>query len=144
MPLYQLIYTSGATRELKDMELARLLLAARSTNAARDVSGILLYYAGSFLQVLEGEREVVEELYDRIKKDPRHERVRTLLQRTVEKRQFRDWSMGFVDVRQIAGGLPGYSDFLAAHRLAAPADKLVMSVLNHFSEGKFRNYVKTG
>lgn len=143
MPLYQLIYTSGATRELKDIELARLLLAARSSNAARDVSGILLYDAGSFLQVLEGEREVVDALYERIKKDPRHARVRTLLQRTLERRQFRDWSMGFVDVSQIAGGLPGYSDFLAAHRLAAPADTLVMNVLNNFSEGQFRNCVKT-
>lgn len=144
MPSYQLIYTSGATRELKDFELARLLLVARSANAASDVSGILLYDAGSFLQVLEGERDVVEALYARIKKDPRHVRVRTLLQRTTDKRQFRDWSMGFVDVGQIAGGLPGYSDFLAAHRLAAPADTLVMNVLNNFSEGQFRNYVKTG
>ena len=142
MPLYQLIYTSGATRELKDIELARLLLAARSANAARDVSGILLYDAGSFVQVLEGEREVVDALYDRIKQDPRHMRVRTLLHRTVERRQFRGWSMGFVDVSQIAGGLPGYSDFLAAHRLAAPADPLVMNVLNNFSEGQFRNHVK--
>jgi hypothetical protein len=141
--LYQLIYMSGATRELKEMELARLLLATRSANAARDVSGILLYDAGSFLQVLEGECEVVEKLYERIKKDPRHARVRTLLQRTVEKRQFNDWSMGFVDIRQIAGGLPGYSDFLAAHRLATPADTLVMNVLSNFSEGQFRNYVKT-
>jgi len=143
MPLYELIYTSGATRELTGVELARLLLAARRANAAQDVSGILLYDAGSFLQVLEGERAIVEALYDRIKRDPRHARVRTLLERTIEKRQFRDWSMGFVDVSQIAGGLPGYSDFLAAHRLAAPADTLVMSVLNNFSEGRFRNYVKT-
>ena len=143
MPLFQLIYTSGATRELKDVELARLLLAARSANAARDVSGILLYDAGSFMQVLEGERDVVQAVYERIKKDPRHTRVRILLQRPVENRQFRDWSMGFVDVKQIAERLPGYSDFLAAHRLAAPADTLVMNVLNNFSEGQFRSYVKT-
>ncbi|MEM7363377.1 MAG: BLUF domain-containing protein, partial [Pseudomonadota bacterium] len=35
------------------------------------VTGMLLYHEGSFLQALEGDRAVVEALYERIEEDPR-------------------------------------------------------------------------
>lgn len=43
-------------------------------NARVDVTGMLLYHGRTFFQVLEGDRGVVEPLFDRIGKDKRHDR----------------------------------------------------------------------
>lgn len=141
MSLVQLIYRSAATRELSEVELSRLLLRARVNNTALGVTGMLLYQKGSFLQVLEGNAGVVESLFDRIGKDSRHARVGVLLRREVDARQFSDWSMGFVDARRIADGLPGYLDFASLRDEPARAGGLAANVLAQFCEGRLRTFV---
>lgn len=141
MELQQLIYSSAAVYKLTEVELSRILLGARRRNAALGVTGMLLYNEGSFLQVLEGTAENVEALFERIGRDPRHGRLMVLLRRSVAARQFEAWSMGFVDVKGIAAGLPGYSDFLRSGHDPALAGSLAASVLAHFCEGKLRSLV---
>ncbi len=51
---------------------ARLLLTCRSGNAGRGVTGALLYQESNVMQVLEGDRRVVEALYQVILRDRRH------------------------------------------------------------------------
>ena len=65
---------------------------------------MLLYGEGGFVQLLEGERERVRALFDRIARDPRHSRVFLALDGRTPARQFPDWSMGFrrVDRRLMA------------------------------------------
>lgn len=104
---------------------------------------MLLYHEGSFLQVLEGEQSSVEALFARIGEDPRHCRVMVLLRRSIDAPQFAEWSMGFVDVKGVAGGLPGYSDFLRHRSDPAQAGSLAATVLAQFGEGKFRNLVSS-
>lgn len=106
--MIQLIYTSVATRPFTSQELRELLRRARETNERLGVSGMLLHVDGSFLQVLEGERDVLMPLYDRIAKGTRHKRVLTLLARDVSERNFPDWSMGFFDGTGRASLLAGY------------------------------------
>jgi hypothetical protein len=56
---------------------------------------LLLYQGGHFLQVLEGERDTVRELFAHIAHDPRHWHVTELFEQELEQRQYADWSMGF-------------------------------------------------
>jgi Sensors of blue-light using FAD len=84
---------------------------------------LLVYLNGNFLQILEGEREVVLTLAKRIEVDPRHQGMLTLLQRPVERRAFGDWSMGYkgpadltADERQAFNAL--------AESLATPGNQL--------------------
>lgn len=72
-----------------------MLEQARELNASNDVSGLLLYRDGAFLQVLEGERSRVHETYERIRADSRHTRVTTLIDEPAAQREFPDWRMGF-------------------------------------------------
>jgi hypothetical protein len=51
---------------------------------------------GHFAQVLEGRAEAVLSVLARIRRDPRHRDVRTLLQEPIEKRQFARWAMGLL------------------------------------------------
>jgi len=96
-PIIKLVYCSRASELPSPMQLDELLGTARSFNAAHNVSGILLYKDGSFFQYLEGEREVVEALFERIKRDKRHYAVRLLLSNPINERVFNNWQMGFYE-----------------------------------------------
>lgn len=112
--MHTLIYTSVAARPMHEEELHALLAEARVANAQLGITGMLLYKNGNFMQVLEGEHEVVNLLSRRIARDTRHVNVFTLHSGQIDGRQFPDWSMGF---RNLAVEPPldvaGYSDFMA-------------------------------
>jgi hypothetical protein len=84
-------------------EIREILDAAREANARRGVTGALLVKDGCFAQVLEGPAEVVEDLFGRIRVDPRHYDVVRLLTSVVPERQFPDWSMGFITPSKVRG-----------------------------------------
>lgn len=94
MPLVRLIYASRATRRLDRSDLEDILATARSRNAAQGVTGYLLYDDGQFIQAIEGEEAVVQDLADLIARDPRHEHFNVLIREDIERREFADWSMG--------------------------------------------------
>lgn len=142
MALQQLIYGSAAVIDSNELELPRILLSARRRNAILGVTGMLLYHEGSFLQVLEGEEKTVETLFERIAGDPRHRRLMVLLRRAIDAPQFSDWSMGFVDVSGVAGGLPGYSDYVRARSDSTRAGSVAAQLLRQFTEGQLRALVK--
>ena len=111
--LIELSYISEAGHLFNEEELAELLSEARAKNLSREVTGLLLYKEPLFMQVLEGPEEVVETLFEAIKKDPRHCYVSGLLKGTISERTFPDWQMGFFvpkvsEIRKIEG----FSDFL--------------------------------
>lgn len=73
-----------------------ILAKARDRNASVDVTGALLFTEGRFVQVLEGERDKVREIFDRIGADARHAEVEILSAQYSERRRFKEWSMAFV------------------------------------------------
>lgn len=110
--LIHCIYASADTRVFDDGELHELLQQARLRNAQARVSGILLYTTGSFFQVLEGEAEAVDAIFDRIARDPRHEKVTVIVREPIAQRSFEDWSMGYASVtRKELRLIVGRNDF---------------------------------
>jgi hypothetical protein len=142
MALQQIIYTSAALDDFSEVDLSRLLLKARPRNAALDVTGMLLYHDRSFLQVLEGDPTHVAQVFERIRHDRRHTRILTIMNRAVEERQFRDWAMGFVALKELASSLPGYSDYLRHRGDVTRAGGLADKVLSQFRDGRYRNSVE--
>ena len=72
--LVRLLYASRATEEVTQDELLSILKKSRINNLAAGVTGVLCYSGGVFLQVLEGGREPVSHLYNRIAGDTRTSR----------------------------------------------------------------------
>ncbi|WP_157928835.1 BLUF domain-containing protein [Pararhizobium haloflavum] len=95
MSTYQLLYVSGATRPMLPADIDAILAASRANNARLDVTGLLLYADGTFIQILEGERHVVQSLAQTIRKDQRHRNFMVLAELQAEARAFSDWQMGF-------------------------------------------------
>ncbi len=77
-------------------ELEAILEDARAGNEARNVTGALVYADGVFLQVLEGEREVLEPLVESIRSDKRHDSMKVFHSREVTRRAFDDWRMAYI------------------------------------------------
>jgi hypothetical protein len=144
MKLIQLIYASAAAKPFTAAELRELLRLARIKNERLNITGMLLYHRGSFLQVLEGPVSAVNPLLDTIEKDKRHDKVMLLLRREIEARNFADWKMGFVDLSARSQALPGFRDYFKSHSsflelLGEP--KTVERVLDGFRDGKWRQYI---
>ena len=110
--IYNLIYSSTAHHEMTFDELMEILERARQKNTELDITGMLLYRDRDFLQVLEGSKDIVLSLYQKIQRDKRHDHVNLISITPVQSRIFPDWTMGFVDLENIdLKSIPGYFDF---------------------------------
>ena len=113
--LLSVVYTSLGSRRFTHEELMALLEKAREKNRRLDVTGMLLYKDGAFMQALEGDDATVDRLAEAISRDPRHNAYFICSRQPIERRQFADWSMGFTDLDAGDAGskVPGYSDFMS-------------------------------
>ena len=93
--MYQIIYVSTAAEPIDESGLLELLNQSRANNKRDQITGMLLYKAGRFMQAIEGTEENVTELYEVIKKDMRHRNVDTLRSEYRPSRDFPNWTMGF-------------------------------------------------
>lgn len=94
MSYTQLIYTSTLHGDDESV-LTSIHSHAVRNNTTVTITGMLIFYKGRFLQVLEGDKKTVHKVFDKIKHDPRHQNVELLLEKDVEERSFSHWNMGF-------------------------------------------------
>ena len=133
--MHQLLYVSNCSQSIPASDLDDILLVSRKNNIACDVTGMLLYIDGGFLQILEGAKGTLDEVYARIGADKRHFNPRLLLDRTVPERCFVGWSMGFEHLRGRAGeiqGMFGITSEAIAGRLSPGAGRVVATMLETF------------
>lgn len=111
--VFQIVYVSSAVEPMEPAELTALLKRARARNTADNVTGMLLYHDGNFMQLLEGEEKTVRATHQRIKRDPRHTGMITLIQAPAAERLCTDWSMGmkYLSAEDLRA-TPGLSSFL--------------------------------
>lgn len=95
MSLVNVIYASTAVPDLKLVDLEQILEASVRNNKPCDITGMLIYIGGGFLQALEGEDAVVNAMYRKIESDPRHQNIVLIERSPIESRSFPTWSMGF-------------------------------------------------
>jgi len=93
--VFSVVYSSNATAPFSDDALGELLQQSRASNAQRDITGMLLYRNGRFIQILEGPEQAVRETMGKIERDPRHDHLRVLIDEFIEERNFAEWTMGF-------------------------------------------------
>ena len=119
-----LVYVSSASGPVSDAELLEILRTSRRNNERLGVTGMLLYKGTCFIQALEGPEAAVMGLFERIRRDPRHRQVTTLIKRPATERQFEGGSMGVKHLDRLAPEEAGAAaDYLNApitpERLAA-------------------------
>lgn len=141
--LLQLIYSSVARKVFSREELSDLLTVSRLNNHAQAITGILLHLDGNFFQVLEGEEDGINLLFEKIKKDARHQQIVLILKETIPERLFNDWSMGFApisaqDIKEITGEK---GDFQEKYSFSSLGETRARKLLSAFSEGYWRSRI---
>lgn len=133
--MFSLLYVSSAVKPFTRQQLLQLLEHSRANNAQLNVTGMLLYKNGNFMQALEGEEAAVRSVHKKIGADTRHRGMLVLLQRHQHARDFSGWSMGFRDLNsEQARPTGGYNEFTSLDLMDEPffsdpsnAQKLLLS-----------------
>lgn len=110
--MHSITYVSTAKTLLSKSAINELLIKSHANNLKFDITGMLLYHEGTFMQVIEGPLDPIFQLWANIKKDPLHHSITTLLDEPVAERAFPQWSMGFKHLCEESAA-PGYTDFLS-------------------------------
>ncbi|MFG6504583.1 BLUF domain-containing protein [Microbacterium sp. P05] len=110
--LLSLSYTSAAVPPFGSEALKEVLPPWQEINARAQLTGLLLYSRGRFLQTLEGPADSVRQMMSTIAADPRHDDVRIVVEEQIDRRRFPDWAMEFQPLTEtIANSIPGYRTF---------------------------------
>ena len=76
-------------------ELADIIAVAKVRNAALGVTGALIRAQSYFAQVLEGDRDDIEELMVSIRRDPRHSELLITETWAITERRFKSWMLAY-------------------------------------------------
>lgn len=93
--LKQIVYYSISVNIIDKDIISDILYSSRINNKKNDITGCLLYHNNVFLQLLEGEKKDVDDLFDVLKSDKRHSNVTLIIEESIEDRMFPDWSMAY-------------------------------------------------
>jgi hypothetical protein len=99
--LVRLLYASRVDRPISPELVDSILTQSRTHNPAEGITGTLCFGGNIFMQVLEGGRDAVNTLYNRIVRDNRHDHIVMLHYEEVSERRFSGWTMGSVNLDRI-------------------------------------------
>lgn len=97
LALFQLSYVSSLVEPQQEV-VATILNAAVRNNKRREITGMLLLAGGNVAQVLEGEKDAVQETFHYIEADSRHRGILVMTEQEIATRQFASWSVGITEI----------------------------------------------
>lgn len=142
--LTQLVYVSSANPAFDPLTLPELLVEFRRRNKQAHITGLLLFRTGTFFQILEGPKDQVEPLFERIGRDQRHGNVLSIHSQSTSYRIFPEWQMGFVADQKLIDSLDGFCDFFGnsdglckTFTDLAGEQRYIKQILNGFRRGRW-------
>ena len=137
-----IVYISEYTGNEDDVDkvLESITLKAKKNNLECDVTGVLFYQNGKFVQIIEGEEESLNALMKRIESDSRHRNIKYLVKEDIQKHAFKDWNMdsfNLSDKKNIDG--EELEKIYDAYRKVAmlSSDTLILAYKTLLEEGVF-------
>ncbi len=99
---------------MDEAQLMDILTVSRDNNLRANITGILLYSDGTFIQVLEGDKNTLDDTFEKIKIDKLHRGIIKIAAGELKERNFKEWTMGFKsfnsDILNMFGGYVNPSD----------------------------------
>lgn len=99
--LVRCLYASRTVGPLTPEVMDSILEQSRRNNPRLGITGLLCVSGDVFIQVLEGGRDVICDLYKTIVGDTRHANVRLLVYEEITERRFGNWTMGHVNIAKV-------------------------------------------
>ena len=133
--LFTICYISTAAELLLEEDVHALFSQTIKSNTHNDITGILIYQEGTFIQVLEGDDIFLNSLFKKIEEDPRHKQITKVLGEPIESRVFDEYLLGFSGMHKV-GELQAIYLFLKKNR-NSPYSKRLYAFLKPFLERQF-------
>jgi hypothetical protein len=92
--LHYIIYQSTPTGEVNEEIIDKITHESIKWNSAHGITGILIYHDKQYLQYIEGDEKDIDEVFEMISRDSRHQNITTKVMGYTDERIFPDWSMG--------------------------------------------------
>ena len=93
--MYEAIYVSTLAPELPINSVADIARKARIANLRQEISGLLIFDGMRFCQQLEGMKQQVLALMEKIRHDPRHINVKIVHHGELASRRFNSFRLGY-------------------------------------------------
>lgn len=91
--MLEIIYESKASEGVGAADLFNIIQKSADNNAQAGLTGFLIFSHDRFFQVIEGPKERIVDLMQRLEQDPRHQSIRVVDQRTITQTSFPQWRM---------------------------------------------------
>lgn len=121
--LVELKYLSEIADSSNIWALTDIVSTSVTSNESKGITGILFFDQGHFGQILEGPRGEVEELWESIKNDVRHQNIELLGIAEIKERRFPKWSMKLFNTQEFAEAFPQFSDVV--NKIEDPSRKVL-------------------
>jgi hypothetical protein len=129
--LFQVLYSSTIQGLDHQKLIEEILLQSRKNNKKNDLSGILLFRNGDFLQLLEGDKINVYHTLKKIRDDNRHKGMKILFEGEIQKRVFEGWQMAFKSDKDDTLELQSkVQELISSRGISSNLD--LINTLNHF------------
>ena len=99
--LYEILYVSTMVPEAPLSVVGDIAAHARIANAARDITGVLVFDGVRFCQQIEGKQKDVLALMERLYQDTRHSNVEVFHHGPLAERRFNHFSVAFANVEEV-------------------------------------------
>lgn len=130
---YAICYVSTVAPNLPISVIQDLLEQSSKKNNKKGITGILLFSNGNFFQVLEGEKNAVEDLFNTIKEDKKHYDLLPVFKKEISNPEFKEYKSDFLslDTTYQENDLDLYISQI--ERLNPSIQNSVKYILNRFS-----------
>ena len=88
-----LAYTSTASEAVDGSDVFAIVAVSARNNVESELTGVLLFKDGLFLQIIEGPGASINTLMSRLERDNRHSDIRTIARKPITQRAFPKWNM---------------------------------------------------
>ena len=96
--LYTISYVS-TSKKLSDFQINELLCISKLKNDDLNITGILMHSDQNFFQIIEGEKKIILNLYQKIEKDVRHFNLIKIFDRPIQIPSFKNFQSSYITVR---------------------------------------------
>jgi class 3 adenylate cyclase len=95
----RIIYISKITNPLSNKEIESIGIVSSQNNKQRNVTGTLVFFEKMFFQIIEGDDNEVDQLFQKIGNDPRHcDIIRLKTEDDINDRLFPNWNMKMINL----------------------------------------------
>lgn len=128
---HTICYISKQAENLDDSALHELFRLILEVNPRLKITGTLLHNSNFFLQVLEGDKYTLKELFDNIKKDKRHKDILKVFDEKIENRIFENYEANF-SIHQTTNEIKKLNKYLASYKFDDLYPKNIKTLIEPF------------